>query len=586
MTAAERYAALRSLPHALAQTAAQTPQTAALRAKRDGAWRSWTYGEYQDQAWRFAACLRAQGVQPGDRVLLAAENRPEWAIADAGIMAAGAITVPAYATNTADDHRHVLSDSGARAAVISTPALATRFKPAFDDAPACDLLFAMEPVDGAETLDDAIAAGGDADIDATVADLKRDDMACIIYTSGTGGVPKGVMTNHGAILCNAFGAYELIVGLGPIGTERFLCFLPLSHSYEHTCGLWFPATIAATVAYAESLDKLVGNMAEIQPTVMTAVPRLYESMRDRIQRGLEKQPPLKRKMFAKTLALGAKRYEAPETMTLGEKLTNALLDKLVRKKVAERFGGSLKGFVSGGGRLDPDVGLFFTALGVRLLQGYGQTETGPVVCCNTPAGLKIETVGPIFPDVDVKIAEDGEILVKGELVMRGYWGDDAATARAFTKDGWLMTGDIGRFDDEGRLMITDRKKDILVMSGGDNISPARIEGKLALRTEIAQTVALGDGESHVAALIVVDDVWAAANGFNDASPDDPALRKAIGTAIDDINKDLSVIERVKRFALLPEACTIDNGLMTPTLKIKRHKLKERYGDLIKSLFMS
>ncbi|MEM6491608.1 MAG: AMP-binding protein, partial [Pseudomonadota bacterium] len=494
------------------------------------------------------------------------------------------ITVPAYATNTADDHRHVLNDSGASAAIISTPALAKRFRPAFDAAEACKTLFAMEPVDGAETMADAIAAGGDADIDATVAGLTRGDMACIIYTSGTGGAPKGVMTNHGAILLNCVGAYELLEGFGFEETERFLSFLPLSHSYEHTAGLWFPISIAASIAYAESIDKLVANMAEIQPTVMTAVPRLYESMRDRIQRGLKQQPKLRQRLFAKTLELGAKRYQTPKAMGVVDKALDAALDKLVRRKVAQRFGGALKGFVSGGGRLDPEVGLFFTALGVRLLQGYGQTETGPVVSCNKADSVKIETVGPIFPEVEVKIAEDGEILVKGELVMRGYWKNGDATAQAFDADGWLKTGDIGAFDDAGRLMITDRKKDILVMSGGDNVSPARIEGKLALRPEIAQAVALGDGESHVAALIVVDSAWAADNGFAKAGPEDQDLRKAVGAAVDAINRDLSVIEKVKRFALLAEPCTIDNGLMTPTMKIKRHKLKERYGDEIRGLF--
>ena len=579
-----RYAALASLPAALDHTAKSKGDAPALWAKRDGEWRAIRYSDFRDRAWRLAARLRAAGVQPGDRVLLASENRPEWGIADAAIMAAGAVTVPAYATNMPDDHRHVLMDSGAKAAFISNPALGERFLPAYDDADQCSFVISFDAVDGVETLEDAIAKSGDEDIDASVAALKRDDLACFIYTSGTGGAPKGVMTRHGAILTNAYGAHDLIETFGPVGDEVFLCFLPLSHAYEHTCGLWFPVTIGAQIYYAESVEKLVANMVDARPTVMTAVPRLYESMRDKIQRGLTKQPKLKQKMFAAALKLGAKRYKAPEQMTFADKAQDFVLDKLVRAKVAERFGGRLKGFVSGGGRLDPDVGLFFNALGVTCLQGYGQTETGPVVCCNRPESLKIETVGPIFPDVDVKFDSDGEILVRGELVMQGYWNLPETTAAAFTEDGWLRTGDIGAFDDQNRLMITDRKKDILVLSGGDNVSPARIEGKLTLRTEIAQAIALGDGKSHVGALIVLDDQWKREAGFNDRTGDDADLRSAISAAIDAVNKDLAVIEKVKRFAILDEPCTIENGLMTPTLKVRRHLIRERYGDRIAALF--
>lgn len=582
MSVRERYAALTSLPAALADAAARHGDGTALKAKRDGVWRPTSYAQWRDSAWRLAAHLRARGVRPGDRVIIAAENRPEWAIADAAIMAAGAVTVAAYTTNTTGDHRHVLVDSGACAAFVSTPALAKRFTPALADAPACRTVFSFDPVDGLDGFQTAIDAGGDADVDATVRGLKRDDLACVIYTSGTGGAPKGVMTTHGAILLNAYGAYGLLEAFGPIGSEVFLSFLPLSHSYEHTCGLWFPVTVGAEIWYAESVDKLVTNMAEARPTAMTAVPRLYESMRERILRGLAKQPKLKRRMFEAALTLGAKRYRG-ELGPLG-RLADRALDRLVRAKVAERFGGRLKGFVSGGGRLDPDVGLFFNALGVTCLQGYGQTETGPVVSCNRPESLRIETVGPVLPDVAVKLDADGEILVKGELVMKGYWNQPEATAAAFTQDGWLRTGDIGAFDDQARLMITDRKKDILVLSGGDNVSPARIEGKLALRPEVAQALALGDGKAHVGALIVLDEGWRREAGFADASADDPALRAAVSAVIDAVNRDLAVIEKIKRFAILDEPCTVENGMMTPTMKVRRHKVWERHAALIESLF--
>ncbi|SMF45793.1 long-chain acyl-CoA synthetase [Tistlia consotensis USBA 355] len=397
------------------------------------------------------------------------------------------------------------------------------------------------------------------------------------------------MLSHGNILCNCMGAFDLLREFG-LGDEVFLCFLPLSHSYEFTCGMVFPVTIGAQIYYAEGVEQLGRNMVEAKPTIMTAVPRLYETMQARILRGVDKQSPLKRWLFHSAERLGRKRYHDARSLGPGERLLDLLCEKLVRSKVRERFGGRLKGMVSGGGPLNPDVGLFFVALGVRLLQGYGQTEAAPVISCNRPFAYRMHTVGPALEGVELRIAEDGEILVRGELVMKGYWNQPEATA-AVLRDGWLYTGDIGRLDEQGYLMITDRKKDIVVLSGGDNVSPARVEGFLTLQPEVGQAMVFGDKRPHLVGLIVPDPDWlrdwAAANGKRDDLAElsrDEALRKAVGEAVDRVNREVSGLERIRRFAILPEPFSIENQMMTPSLKVRRHVVRQHYGALIESLY--
>jgi long-chain acyl-CoA synthetase len=429
----------------------------------------------------------------------------------------------------------------------------------------------------------------DSEIEERIGALARDETCCIIYTSGTGGVPKGVMLTHGSILCNIKGAFRLLQEVG-IGNDVFLSFLPLSHSYEHTAGQFLPISIGAQIYYAESIDKLTENMMEARPTIMTAVPRLYEVIHQRIQRGLAKATPFQRRMFDLAYRLGRKNYEHPGTLSFKERVQNLLCDLLVRRKVGKRFGGRLKAFVSGGAALNYEIGVFFLALGVPLLQGYGQTEASPVISANRPRKIKIDTVGPIFDGLDVRIAEDGEILVKGEAVMKGYWRDPEATARTIG-DGWLYTGDIGEFDPDGYLKITDRKKDIIVLSGGDNVSPARVEGFLVLQPEIAQAMVHGDRHPHLVALIVPDAEfakdWAARNGAPGelvSLAENPAFNRAVGAAVDRVNASLAPVERIRRFALLPESFTIDNALLTPSLKIRRHKVREAYGAALDRLY--
>jgi long-chain acyl-CoA synthetase len=545
-----------------------------------------------------ARCLVALGVEPGDRIALVSENRPEWLIADHAIMAVGGLTVPPYITNTTADHAYILTHSGAKGAIVSTAALAQRLLPAALESPDIRFVITIEQPDPPQqtvfrqlTWDDALREGAAQpdDIAARVARQKRSDVCCLIYTSGTGGRPKGVMLSHGAILHNCRGAHDVLQQIG-LGDEVFLSFLPLSHSYEHTAGQFFPISLGAQIYYAESVDKLTDNMAEVRPTLILAVPRLYEVMHARIMRAMEKMPPFRRRMFESALRLGRKRYLDAQSMSLGEQLLDRLCDLLVRRKAAQRFGGRLKAFVSGGAPLNLEIGLFFTALGIRILQGYGQTESAPVASVNPPVKVKLHTVGPPLTATEFRIAEDGEILIRGELTMNGYWRDPEGTALAL-RDGWLHSGDIGRLDADGYLQITDRKKDIIVLSGGDNVAPARIEGFLLLEPEIAQAMVVGDKRPHLVALLVPDAEfarhWARENMASGDLADWTALdsfHKAIAAAVERVNKSLSNLEKVRRFVLATEPFTIENEMLTPSLKIRRHKIRERHGAALDALY--
>ncbi|MFN0042724.1 MAG: AMP-dependent synthetase/ligase [Alphaproteobacteria bacterium] len=578
-------------------SAAKAGEKPFLWAKRDGAWQAISFAEAAAQMNTLSRALRALGVTPGDRVCLVAENRPEWAIADIAIMAAGGVAVPAYVTNTTADHLHILTNSGAKIAIVSRASYLQRLMPAAMRAPALSHIIAIEspsaaPQGGPAVLswEGAMALGRHAPDGGAewAAAIGRTDPACIIYTSGTGGVPKGVVLSHGAIIANCKGAYHLLLELG-LSDEVFLCFLPLSHSYEHTAGLHFPISIGAQIYYAESVEQLGANMVEVRPTIMTAVPRLYESMHARIARDVQRAGGIKEKLFRQAIRLGRKRYDKGALGPL-DAMIDKIADILVRTKVRARFGGRLKALVSGGAPLNVEIGLFFHALGLRLLQGYGQTESAPVVSCNPPRKVKMHTVGPPVRDVEVRIAEDGEILVRGELVMLGYWGDKTATD-ATIRDGWLHTGDIGRIDSDGYIEITDRKKDIIVNSGGDNLSPARVEGFLTLQPEFAQAMVYGDKRPHLVGIVVPNrefaEHWAGARGKSKelaALVKDQEFQAALHAAIERVNADLSAIERVRRVHVATEPFSVDNAMLTPTLKIRRHKIKEVYGATLDRLY--
>jgi long-chain acyl-CoA synthetase len=569
-----------------------------LTAKREGEWRSISWREAAGRVSLIAEALRRLGLADGDRVLLVSENRPEWALADLAIMAAGGITTPAYITNTEGDHAHVLANSGAKAVIVSDRKLARPLLPAIIRTGIAEHVIAIEPLRHSQASfqlhtwsdllqGDAVAAR--AAVDRRIATVRREDPACIIYTSGTSGAPRGVLLSHGAILRNVAGAGEVLAADFGWTEERFLSFLPLSHALEHTAGLYLPIGLGANIWYAEGLDKLAANIEECRPTFMIVVPRLFEMLRARIVKQVEKQGRLANFLLDRALSL-AERRAAGEHRAIDWPIER-LLDVTLRPKIRRRFGGHIKALISGGAPLNPEIGAFFQSLGLVMAQGYGQTETAPVVSVNFPSsGIKLDTVGPPLRGVEVKIAEDGEILVRGELVMLGYWNDEEATAKAIV-DGWLHTGDIGHLDEAGRIVITDRKKDIIVNDKGDNIAPQKLEGMLTLQPEIAQAMVSGDKRPYVVALIVPDADWAFEWAKANIEPFDmaelqqlPAFRSAIRAAIDRVNEELSVTEKVRQFAFADEPFSVGNGMMTPSMKIRRGPIRERYGDRLAALY--
>jgi long-chain acyl-CoA synthetase len=578
-----------------------------LRAKRNGTWQSISWRETAQRVCQLAQGLVGLGFQRGERIMLVSENRPEWCIADLAIMAAGCITVPTYITNTERDHYHILENSGARGVIVSTAKLARPLLPAVLRAGQANHVIGMEPLGMAQAgafdcheWDALFAADPDtarAAVEARIAAITRKDTACIIYTSGTGGAPRGVKQHHGAILHNVAGAGRVLTEDFGWGNEVFLSFLPLSHAYEHTGGQFLPIGMGGQIAYAEGLDKLAANIEEVRPTIMVVVPRLFEVLRARIMKSIEKQGRMPTFLMDRALALAARRNAGKSHLT--DNLLDALLERTLRPKVRARFGGRIKALVSGGAPLNPEIGLFFDAMGLTLLQGYGQTESAPVAAVNRPsAGIRMDTVGPPLPDTEIRIAPDGEILIRGELVMQGYWRNDAETAKVLKidpaepeKGPWLHTGDIGLIDAAGRIKITDRKKDMIVNDKGENISPQKVEGMLTLQPEIAQAMVVGDRRPYVVGLIVPDCEWtldwAQANGVPfdfKTLQGNPAFRAAIRTGLDRVNADLSVTEKVRQFAFADEPFSIDNEEMTPSMKIRRHKLKDRYGVRLDGLY--
>ena len=569
-----------------------------LWRKIDDKYSSLSWKEVRSSVERFSTALKNLGILEGDRVVIVSENRPEWQISDLSIMSIGAISVPAYTTSTTNDYEYIIKHSGARCIIVSSHDLAQKVLPAVLNSPICQTLIKIN--DDNENYDVPIAVHSwnslikensnvTFNLSENIKNHSRKDTACIIYTSGTGGNPKGVMLSHGAMLTNCEGAKHLLNDIiSTLNEVRVLSWLPLSHSYEHTLQ-FYKMGIAAQIYYAEGIDKLLVNMAEARPHIMTAVPRFYDSLHTRISQGLKKQSKVSQFFFKETLRLGKKVY-FNEPLSFFEKKFNGLLNKIVRKKVNKRFGGSLKALVSGGAALNFEVGIYLSALGLPLLQGYGQTETAPVVSANPPHKIKLDTVGIVLNGTKVKIADDGEILVSGENVMNGYWNDPKATSSTLI-NGWIHTGDIGEMDEEGYLKITDRKKDIIVNAGGDNISPSRVEEKLNIEPEIAQSMMYGDHKNYLVAILVPDSEYAQQwtkdhhKEFNlKKLNQDPDFIRMIKETTERVNKKLSQIEQVRKFLLIDEEFSIENDMMTPTLKVRRFKVKEKYQSQLEALY--
>ncbi len=553
-----------------------------LSVKRDGAWRALSYAEAARQVAALAASLMRIGLKPGDRVMLVSENRPEWLIADLAIMAAGCVTVPTYTTNTTRDHQHILNNSGAAAVIVSTQKLARSLMPAVLFSSDCRHIISIDDIITGQTTDvaqfhlwsDLVEGSPDiAALEAGMASVGRNDLACLIYTSGTGGAPRGVMQHHGMVLHNVEGCIDIIANDFGWDDEIFLSFLPASHAYEHSGGQYFPIALGAQIFYAENLEKLPANIEEVRPTMMVVVPRLFEMLRAKILKAIDKDGGLPKYLMGRALAIEARRYAGSSSPW--DSPMDAILSLTLRRKVRARFGGRIKALVSGGAPLNLDVGLFFQAMGLPVLQGYGQTEAGPVISCNRPrAGIRMETVGPPLRNSEVRIAEDGEIMVRGEQVMHGYWRNPAESERVLI-DGWLATGDVGHLDAKGRIVITDRKKDLIVNDKGDNVAPQRVEGMLTLQPEIAQAMVYGDRRPHLVALLVPEPEFMAEHGADQA---------ALAKAVDRVNAELNVIERVRRFIVADAPFTVENEQLTPSLKIRRHVIGMAYGDRLDALF--
>ena len=507
-----------------------------------------------------------------ERVLLVSENRPEWMASDIAIMSNKLICVPNYTTYTSRDFEHILNDSQPVGLIVSNKNLLQTILTASEKVKynfkfiLCFDYFENNSISNLVFLNDLTDDNNDNNREK-IKEIKRTDPACIIYTSGTQGLPKGVILSHGGILSNCEGAYELLKTIKSPDLT-FLTWLPLSHSYEHAVQ-FVQIILEAKVFYNKSIETLLPTVKIAQPHIMTAVPRFYNNLHAKMMINLKNQSNFKQNLFNKTIQLGTKKFKNIK-LSFSENIINLILDKLVRKKVKNNFGGRLEAFISGGGPLDSQVGEALNALGLKTLQGYGLTETSPVVSCNLLNKVKVDTVGPIFPGVEVKLAEDGEILVKGENLMLGYWNNKEATEQTI-KDGWLHTGDIGEFDEDNYLKITDRKKDIIVSLGGDNIAPSKIENLLTLSPEIEQACVFGEQKNYIAALLVL-------NSESKSSDED------IQIYIDEVNKDLTQPEKIKKFIFIDEPFSIENNLMTPTMKVRRHEVQKKYQNQIDQLF--
>jgi len=541
--------------------------------------KTYTWEEAKKNILKLSRIIK-KNIKEGDRCLLVSENRPEWFISDMAIMLSGGITVPAYTTYTEEDYKYLIEDCEPSLLIVSNNEMLKKLSNTINEKEFIKKVITLDElnnvIDNLQIIDkekyldfNIILKNNLLEEDKIKNDkLKRTSPACIIYTSGTGGNPKGVILSHGGILNNLVGACEI---MKPLFSSRpvFLTWLPLSHSYEH-CVQFAQIAVGAKVFYAEKIEKLLENISEAKPTIMTAVPRFYQNLYNKININLKKQTGFKAKLIEETLRLGKKKL-LNQKMTFSEKLLNLIVEILVRKKIKKQFGGKLKAFVSGGGALDQEIGEFLNSVGLPTLQGYGLTETSPVVSCNPIHNIKVETVGPPFKGNQVRIAEDGEILVKGENVMLGYWNKKEETDKVIV-NGWLHTGDIGEIDlEDGYLRITDRKKDIIVSAGGDNISPAKIENMITNEPEIDQCMIYGDKKNYLVALVV-------------PSKDFLNEKEKINNAIEKINKKLTLLEKIKKIQLIDENFSIENGLMTPTMKVKRKKVTEKYKNQLEELY--
>jgi long-chain acyl-CoA synthetase len=581
----------------------QIDRPAAMKVKQGDRWIDIGVPEFRDTVRWFSTGLRCLGVKVGDRVAILAENRPEWTMGDFAILCAGAVTVPVYPTLLGWQIEYILNDSGAVALLVSTPEQLHKFEEIRAHCPMIHNVIVCDPPadlpGGVLTFQHVVDMGrkdeeanGRARFDELRSSRTPDDLATLVYTSGTTGNPKGAMLTHGNITSNVVAVTKVLsLEQGWVA----LSILPLSHILERTADYAYIYR-GGVVAYAENVNKVGDNLVEVKPDVFAAVPRLFEKMRARIMDNVATQPASKQKVFKWALGIAEQRLDYRVTrkpMPLGLKIKSAIADKLVFHKILERLGGRVRYVLSGGAPLSPELAAFFIGAGVEILEGYGLTETSPVIAVNTPDRRRIGTVGPLIPGVEVTIAGDGEILTRGPHVMKGYWNNPEATAQAIDGEGWFHTGDIGEVDADGFLKITDRKKDIIINAYGKNIAPQPLEALLKSSPYIGTPVLIGDRRKFLTALIVPNfeklERDAAALGIQWNSREEllhhDRVRGIYQDEIDRFNRNLDRQEKIRRFALLPRDFTIDADEITPSLKVKRKVVDKRYKNLIDEMYV-
>lgn len=587
--------AVDTLSKAFWRSVAQHGEKTALLVKREKQYRPITYTELGKRVYAFARALHELGVRKGDRVAILAENCPEWAITDWATLCLGAITVPIYPTLTAPQVGEILCDSEPKVLVVSDKKQRRKALEAIEGTPLNPQIICIEPDSGGETpsFEQMLNQPGtltESELQAIVEASQPSDIITFIYTSGTTGEPKGAMLTHSNLIPNIEGVLELIDWRPG---DVFLSFLPLSHVFERMGGHFLPIYAGLTIAYAESLFTLANDMVTVKPTLMLGVPRFYASVMDRILASVRQMPPLRQKLFYRMLEVGkvyAQCWREGRSAPLGVRLRHGILDKLVASKIRERVGGQLRYFVSGGAALPKEVAEFFHAFGILIIEGYGLTETSPVLTVNPPNAPRFGSVGKPIRGVEIRIAEDGEILARGPNIMLGYYNKPEATAAAIDPDGWFHTGDVGHMDSDGYLYITDRKKDIIVLANGKNVAPQPLENLLKQSDLVQEAVVYGDGMSAPVALIVpnIDALRAFAkqegvDADGDVLLNHDAVQKRYRQELERVNRELADFQRLKGFRLVSQPFSIETGELTPTLKVKRRVVAEKYAHLLQEM---
>ena len=589
--------AIETIPSQFLQSVETFDKKDAFRYKSGGKYVDVSHREALDRVHHAMLALRALGLAKGDRVALLSENRVEWALADLAILSAGCITVPVYPTVPPSQVEYILTDSEARAIFVSTPALLAKVSACRSRLPRLQHVICFDPDsadEGVVPFDAFVERGRMVEPKPAYRDLiatiGKYDWASIIYTSGTTGDPKGVILTHWNFMSNVRAALA-IFEIGP--KDSCLSFLPLSHAFERTAGYYVMMTAGATIAYAESVDTVADNLGEVRPTVMISVPRLYEKMYARVLDTVEKGSPTKQRIFRWAVASG-RRYVSEKLSGRVSPTTAGkrhLASILAFRKLQARTGGRMRFFVSGGAPLAREIAEFFYAAGLPILEGYGVTETTPVISANTFENFRFGTVGKPLPGVEVRIAEDGEILVRGENVMQGYYKKPEATNEAI-KDGWYYTGDIGHLDEDGFIVITDRKKDLIITAGGKNVAPQPIESKLKQSPFIGEAVLFGDRRRFITAVLVPrfekleEHATAAGIPYHDRASlvATPAVHEIYERELAAVNAELANYEQPKKFILVDRELTVEDGDLTPSLKVKRRVVELKYRARIDALY--